>query len=101
MIESKRVVAWTPYGRRRTYSILITHLQRDVERGIVDEVWAYMNTDPVGQEDDIAYAHELAQRFTWFRLKHRPEGVDLGQLPKQRYTGLAYREMTDPNTVYL
>ena len=101
MINGRRVVAWTPYGRRRTYSILIKYLQRDVERGLVDEVWAFMNTDPVGQEDDIAYAHELDERFPWFHLKHRPEGVNLGHLPKQRYTGLAYRYMTDPDTIYL
>lgn len=101
MIDGKRVVAWTPYGRTRTYSILIKYLQRDVERGLVDEVWAFMNTDPVGQEDDIAYAHKLAEQFPWFHLKHRPEGVNLGHLPKQRYTGLAYRYMTDSDTVYL
>lgn len=101
MIDSKRVIAWTPYGRVRTYSILIKYLQRDVQRGLIDEVWAYMNTDPVGQEADIAYAHELAERFDWFHLKHRPEGIDLGNLPKQRYTGLAYREMTDRDTVYV
>jgi hypothetical protein len=101
MIDNHRVVAWTPYGRVRTYSILIKYLERDVERGLIDEVWAFMNTDPVGQEDDIAYAHELAELFPWFKLKHRPEGVDLGNLPKQRYTGLAYREMVDPGTIYL
>lgn len=101
MIGDRKVTCWTPFGRRRTYSILIEYLRRDVERGLVDEVWAFMNTDPVGQEDDIAYAHELDEQYPWFRLKHRPEGVDLGNLPKQRYTGLAYREMTDPDTVYL
>ncbi|MFF7130410.1 hypothetical protein [Streptomyces sp. NPDC008240] len=101
MIDSKRVVAWTPYGRRRTYSILIRHLQRDVERGLVDEVWAYMNTDPQGQEDDIVYAHELAEQFPWFHLKHRPEGIPRHPGPKQRNTGYAFRHMTDPETVYL
>ncbi len=101
MIDGRRVIAWTPYGRRRTYSILIKYLQRDVERGLIDEVWAFMNTDPTGQEDDVAYAHELAEQHGWFKLKHRPEGINLGRLPKQRYTGLAYRYMTDPNSVYL
>jgi hypothetical protein len=100
MIDGRRVIAWTPYGRRRTYSILIKYLERDVARGLVDEVWAFMNTDPTGQEDDIAYAHELADRFPWFHLKHRPEGVLIhGQ--KQRNTGYAYRYMTNPDTVYL
>ncbi|MYS15158.1 hypothetical protein [Streptomyces sp. SID4982] len=101
MIDGKRVIAWTPYGRTRTYSILINYLERDVRRGLIDEVWAYMNTDPVGQEGDVAYAHQLAEQHDWFHLKHRPEDVNLGPLPKQRYTGLAYREMVDPNAVYL
>lgn len=101
MIDSKRVIAWTPYGRVRTYSLLIKYLERDHARGLIDEAWLYMNTDPVGQEADIAYAHELAEQFDWVKLKHRPEGFDLGHLPKQRWTGLAYREMTDPNAVYL
>lgn len=101
MIDDRRVIAWTPYGRVRTYSILIKYLERDVQRGLVDEVWAYMNTDPQGQEGDIAYAHQLAEQHPWFHLKHRPEGIDLGNLPKQRYTGLAYREMTAPDTIYL
>lgn len=101
MIDSKRVVAWTPFGRRRTYSLLIKYLQRDYEAGVIDEAWLYMNTDPVGQEDDIAFAHELAEQFDWVKLKRRPEGINLGNLPKQRYTGLAYREMTDRDTVYV
>jgi len=62
MIDGRRVVAWTPYGRVRTYSILIKYLERDIRRGLIDEVWLYMNTDPQGQEADIAYAHELAER---------------------------------------
>lgn len=101
MIDGKRVVAWTPYGRRRTFSILARYLQRDVERGLIDEAWLYMNTDPQGQEDDIAYAHELDEQFPWVKLVHRPAGINLGRLPKQRYTGLAYRYMTDPDTIYL
>lgn len=101
MIDGRRVIAWTPYGRRRTYSILIKYLERDVARGLVDEAWAFMNTDPIGQEDDIAYAHELTEQFPWFHLKHRPEGINLGRLPKQRYTGLAYRYMVDSAAIYV
>jgi hypothetical protein len=101
VIDGRRVIAWTPYGRVRTYSILIKYLQRDVERGLVDEVWAYMNTDPQGQEDDIAYAHDLAAQFPWFQLKYRPEGIPRHPGPKQRNTGYAFRHMVDPDTVYL
>lgn len=101
MFDGRKVIAWTPYGRRNTYSILIKYLEREVTRGLVDEAWAYMNTDPAGQEDDIVYAHELAERHTWFHLKYRPEGVARHPGPKQRNTGFAYRHMTDPDTVYL
>lgn len=101
MIHGKKIVVWTPYGRKVTYSILIEYLKRDVERGLVDEVWAYMNTDPTGQEDDIAYAHELDAAYDWFRLVHRPDGIERHPGPKQRNTGYAYRHMTDPDTVYI
>ncbi len=101
MIHGKKVIAWTPYGRETTYSILIEYLKRDVERGILDEVWAYMNTDPSGQERDVEYAHELDAQYEWFHIKHRPEGIPRHPGPKQRNTGYAYRYMTDPGTVYL
>jgi hypothetical protein len=101
VIDERKVIAWTPYGRLRTYSILIKYLQRNVERGLLDEVWAFMNTDETGQEGDVAYAHELATRFPWFKLIYRPDGIPRHPGPKQRNTGYAYRRMTDPNVVYL
>lgn len=102
MIDGKRVVAWTPYGRVRTYSLLIKYLAREVERGLVDEVWAYMNTDPHGQEADVEYAEHLdATLGDWFRRMYRPEGIPRHPGPKQRNTGFAYRHMTDPDTVYI
>lgn len=100
MINGKRVIAWTPYGRERTYSILIEYLRRDVERGLVDEVWAYMNTEPKGQEGDVAYAQQLDAKYEWFHLKHRPDGCPRNRVI-QRNTGFAYRYMTDPDTVYI
>jgi hypothetical protein len=101
VIDNRKVVAWTPYGRRQTYSLLVQYLRRDVEHGLVDEVWAYMNTDPTGQEEDIAYAHELDALYPWFHLKYRPDGMDRHPGPKQRNTGYAYRHMADPDAVYL
>src|SRR5690606_31235314 len=100
MINGKRVIAWTPFGRERTYSILIEYLRRDVERGLVDEVWAYMNTEPKGQEGDVAYARQLDAKHEWFHLKHRPDGCPRNRVI-QRNTGFAYRYMTDPDTVYI
>lgn len=99
MIDNHPVIVWTPFGRKRTYSILIKYLERDVERGLVDEVWAYLNTDP-NQEEDLRYAYELARTYPWFRLKERP--ADCPRMrPKQRNTGWAYRYFTDPDAVYV
>jgi|SRR6185369_4829016 len=101
MIDGKRVVAWTPFGRERSVSILTEYLRRDHERGIVDEHWLFMNTDVAGQESDIAYAYGLAARHPgWVRIVERPPGEPY-RTPKQRNTGLAYRYMTDPDTVYV
>lgn len=99
MIDGKRVVAWIPYGRERTVSILIEYLRRDVERGIVDEVWLCLNTDP-GQVDDLRYAYGLARRYPFVRVKDRPSGMPRLH-PKQRNTGYFYRYMLDVDTVYV
>lgn len=101
MIDGRRVIAWTPYGRAQTVSILAKYLQRDHERGIVDEYWLYLNTDPHGQEDDLAFADQLAAEHDWIKLVERPMGIPRHPGPKQRNTGYAYRYMTDADTVYL
>jgi hypothetical protein len=101
MIKNKRVVCWTPYGREITMSVLVKYLARDHARGLVDEYWLYMNTDPTGQERDVEFAHELAERYDFVKLVHRPEGIQRHPGPKQRNTGFAYRHMTDPDTVYV
>lgn len=109
MIDGRRIVAWVPYGRQVTVSILIEYLRRDVERGLVDEVWLYVNTD-ADQADDRAYARELDQRYPWVRLLDIPKNVPRTQvtkrrqvksLPKQRRTIGAYQYMADPDAVYV
>lgn len=108
MIDGKRVVAWTPYGRERTVSLLGRYLAREHERGIVDEWWLCLNTDP-DQASDLRYAINpktgLASRHDWIKAVYRPKGPD-GQMlprrtPKQRNTGYFYQYMTDPDTVYI
>ncbi len=101
MINGRRVIAWTPYGRVLTYSLLIKYFKREVEKGVVDEVWLFMNTDPTGQEQDVAFAHEVAEQYPWAKLVYRPEGIPRHPGPKQRNTGYAYRYMTDPDAVYV
>ena len=100
MIEGNRVVAWTPFGRAETVSILFAYLWREHERGLVDEWWLCMNTDPGVQQSDVAYAYKLAARHGFIKLVDRPSDVPRLH-PKQRNTGYFYRYMTDPQTVFL
>lgn len=100
MIDGKRVIAWTPYGRKDTVSILGKFLRREHDRGIVDEWWLCLNTDP-GQGDDLRFAYALAGAFPqWIKIKDRPEGRPR-RTPKQRNTGYFYEYMTDPETVFV
>lgn len=99
MIDNHPVVAWTPYGRRRTVSILAEYMRRDHERGLIDEWWLYLNTD-ADQVDDLVYAHELAETYDWVRLVERPNGYPV-LTPKQKNTGYAYLYMADRETVYV
>ena len=98
MIGDKRVVAWTPYGRENTVSILVEYIRREVERGLIDEYWLYLNTDD-NQVGDLTYAYKLKKRYPWVRLLERPAGLPR-LFPKQRNTGYAYRYMADPDTLF-
>jgi hypothetical protein len=99
MIGGKKVVAWTPYGRESTVSILFDYLRREHERGLVDEYWLYLNTDD-NQVSDLAYAYRLAKTHgDWVRIIERPQGLPR-LYPKQRNTGYAYRYMADPDAVF-
>jgi hypothetical protein len=99
MIKDHKVVAWTPWGRQATASILGRYLRREHERGLVDEWWLCLNTDPE-QVDDLKYAYALAAVYPWVRIVQR--GPDQPRrTPKQRNTGYFYTRMTDPDTIYL
>jgi hypothetical protein len=100
VIDGKRVVAWTPFGRERTVSILVEYLRREHERGVVDEYWLCLNTDPE-QVGDLRYAYTLEKRLPGLvRLLERPDGLPF-RSPKQRNTGAFYRYMTDRDSVFV
>lgn len=99
MLDSTKVVAWTPYGREETMSILVKYMERDVMAGIVDEYHLYMNTDPE-QERDREYAQELNEEYAWIVLQERPAHLKVLR-PKQLNTGRYYRYAIEPNTVYV
>jgi hypothetical protein len=98
-VNGRPTIAWTPWGRKVTTSLLYRHLARDHRRGIVDAWYLYMNTDP-DQVGDVAYAHELAASHDWIHLVHRPADVPVLS-PKQRMTGFAYRYFTNADAVYV
>ena len=99
MIDGHRVIAWVPWGRRKTTSILVEYLKRDHAVGVVDEVWICENVGP-GQDDDLAYGRELAAQHDFITCKQFPPGwVPMSRI--QRNTGSFYRYMTDPETIYI
>jgi len=112
MHRDKKVVAYTPYGRKRTVSILLPYVKRDVEAGLIDEYMLCMNTDP-DQLEDVRYAHELAEEYDWVRLYGRPGPDSPPEMeiptkwrraiaePKQLNTGRFCFYMQDPETVYI
>lgn len=99
--KGHKVVAWTPYGRERTVSILAEYMKRDHAAGVVDEWWLYLNTPRTHEGHiDLEYARDLAEDHRFIKLIERPDGCEW-QTPIQRNTGYAYRYMTDPSTVYI
>jgi len=99
VIDGHDVVAFIPYGRQNTVSVLFPYLRREHERGQLDELWLCLNTDPE-QVDDLRYAYQLAREHRWVRCLDRPRGLPR-LTPKQRNTGYFYRYMTDPGTVFV
>lgn len=112
MYRNHKIIAWTPYGRQRTVALLAPYLLREHRAGVLDQWMLCMNTDE-GQDDDVAYAHELADRFDWVQLVERPGPTSpahwripgdwrLGyREPKQLNTGRFYWWMTARDAVYV
>jgi hypothetical protein len=108
MHRTKRVVAWIPYGREQTISILHKYLLMDE---VIDEIWLCMNTDP-DQVRDREYANELAEEHEKIVIKpcpgpdHHVEGMPPNWAgwnlkPKQLNTAKFPFYMQDPNAVFI
>lgn len=98
MVEGKKVIVFTPWGRELTASILFAHLKRDHEAGIVDEWHLWMNTDE-DQQSDREYGYGLAEDNDWIKTLERPEGPVLH--PKQMNTGRFYSYYEDTKDAVL
>lgn len=112
MYQGKRVVAFTPYGRKRTVSLLYSYLKREQKRGLLDEWMLCMNTDD-DQHEDVEYATRLARNHSWIK-KYKCPGPgspkklripetwrDGFRKPKQLNTGRFYIYMQDRDTIYV
>jgi hypothetical protein len=98
MIDDKKVVVFTPWGREITASILFKYIERDYVAGIVDEWHLWMNTDD-DQLSDRRYGYGLAANHDWIKTFERPPGEVLK--PKQMNTGRFYVYTQDPDTIYV
>lgn len=92
MINGKRVVVFTPWGRELTASILYKYIKRDHDAGIVDEWHLWLNTD-TDQVRDVEYGLNLEEDHDWIKTFSRPSGEVL--YPKQMNTGRFYEYYKD------
>lgn len=99
MYRDHRVVAFIPFGRKRTASILLNYLR--LHRRVVDEVMFWMNTDD-DQVGDVEWAHKMAAADPGFvKLYNFPGEASDRIRPKQMNTGRFYRYTQAPDTIYI
>lgn len=98
MIDGKKVIVFTPWGRELTASLLFKYLERDYENGVIDEWHLWMNTDE-DQQSDRDYGYALAKDNDWIKTLERPEGPVLH--PKQMNTGRFYQYYKDDTDAVL
>lgn len=127
MYLDKTVIAYTPFGRKETASILFKYLEREHKRGLLDEWMLCLNFDRhiqangtvTGSWDpraagDLEYAHELAAAHDWINTYDCPgpstPGLRFGipdewmhgyRHPKQLNTMRFFFYMQDRNAIYV
>lgn len=99
MIDGKRVVVFTPWGRELTASILFKYLKRDYDAGIIDEWMLCENTDP-DQQSDRDYSKKLEAEHDWINVYYLDDSQPRLH-PKQMNTGRFYEQMQDEDAVYV
>jgi len=99
MYRGRKIVAFTPYGREATVSLLLPYLRREHARGVLDEWMLCLNMDP-HQIQDEAYARKLTETYPWIKSFQcpGPRTPNLaGQVPKHWMDG--YRQPKQLNTM--
>lgn len=100
MYQNNRVVATTPYGRELTVSVLLKYMERELNKGLLDEWQLWMNTDP-HQEADRQYGYRLAAEYPWIVTKERPAHRNTAHSHKQYNTRTFFEYCIEPDTVYV
>ena len=62
MIDGKKIIAFTPCGRKRYMDLLTAHVAREHERGHIDQWVLFQNAFT---QADAANAAQLAERYPW------------------------------------
>ena len=62
MIDGKKIIAFTPCGRKRYMDLLTAHVAREHERGHIDQWVLFQNAFT---QADATNAAQLAERYPW------------------------------------
>lgn len=96
MFEGHKVVAVIPAGRRKTMSLLLKYLDLEYQKGILDGVQLWMNTDVASDWKWLE-----AQKNVYVTPTYLPPELGPFRTPKQLNTGYFYTQTVDPGTIYV
>ena len=91
MIDGVKVIANTPCGRHRYMKHLAAHMQREHERGHVDEWVLFQNAY---SEEDLKLAHQIAANWPWVKVFEDPVSGRGDRISR------FFKYFTDPDAVY-
>jgi len=99
MIEGKKVIAFTPCGRRRYMNLLAAHLKREHDRGHLDKWIVFQNAFTW---EDAAFAAQLAAHYPWVEAVQPQDGRRGLATPFTAHLSDFYKWMPrDLNAVYI
>lgn len=93
MIKGTKVIAFTPCGRKRYMDLLLAHVNREHEKGVIDE-WVLF--DNPYASSDRGYADFLAAKFDWVKVLKHPREVRMSATIYD-----CYQYLTEKDCVYV
>jgi hypothetical protein len=95
MLYGRKIIAFTPCGRKRYMDILAAHVMREQAFGHIDE-WVLFNNPYI--IDDSTYADQLAAKRDWIKV------VNVGKETATRDAGQIstfFGALDDPEAIYI